>query len=103
MAGKKVVIVDGSHSIFGPNARDAETDRREGFSDGDATGAIGVLQAIPDFDKLIRDVMHDTTLDCWDTESNLVAAIDVGLVCHASVAGKVGLAVFRRVVDKLSR
>jgi mediator of RNA polymerase II transcription subunit 14 len=102
MAGKKVVILDGSYSIFGSIAQDTDLDARERDLASEANGTIGVLQAIPDFHKVIEDVVHDITLDCWGAESQSVALIDVGLVCHVSVAGKVGLAVFRRVVDRLN-
>ena len=102
MAGKTVIIVDGSHSLFGLAARDTLDGQHRTDSEANgANGAIGVLQAIPDFRKLIKDVVQDRTLDCWNVHTSSVALIDVGLVCHASIAGKVGLAVFRRVMDRL--
>ena len=102
MAGKRVVILDGSHSIFGSTMPDTDMDTKEKSFDSEANGAVGVLQPIPDFRKLVEDVVHDTKIDYWGAESNSVALIDVGLVCHANIAGKVGLAVFGRVVHKLS-
>ncbi|KAF8532543.1 mediator complex subunit MED14-domain-containing protein [Gautieria morchelliformis] len=102
MAGKKVVILDGSYSIFGTIVRDTDLDAKERGLGSEANGTIGVLQAIPDFHKVIEDVVHDIKLDCWGAESHSVALIGVGLVCHVSVAGKVGLAVLRRVADRLS-
>ena len=102
MVGKRVVILDGSHSLFGAAVPDTDTEMKEKGSDGEENGAVGVLQAIPNFRKLIEDVVHDTSIDYWGAESNSVALIDVGLVCDASVAGKVGLAVFKRVIDRLN-
>lgn len=102
MAGKRVVILDGSHSIFGSTVAYPDMDTQEKGLDSEANGPVGVLQAIPDFRKLVEDVLHDPKIDHWGAESHSVASIDVGLVCHASVAGKVGLAVFRRVIHKLS-
>ncbi|KAF8590904.1 MED14-domain-containing protein [Ramaria rubella] len=101
MSGKRVVIVDGSHSIFGSKSRESDQDMKDKAQNDNTNDTIGVLQAIPDFCKLLEGVVSDPKLDCWDPID--VALIDVGLVCHVNVAGKVGLAVFRRIVDRLTK
>jgi len=102
MTQKRVVILDGSFSIFGVTPRGLDQDVKATTLDGDQNGAVGVLQPIAEFRQLLFDVVRDMRLeDSQLPESDSIALIEVGLVCHVSIAGKMGLAVFRKIVEKL--
>ncbi|KAF8530531.1 mediator complex subunit MED14-domain-containing protein [Hysterangium stoloniferum] len=96
MTQQRVVVMDGSHSIFRSSAEDDVQDSLPG-------GAMGVLQPVPDFAQILTEVLRDARVDGWagDLDNFGIALIDVGLVCSASVAGKIGVAVFRKVQEKL--
>jgi len=102
MTQKRVVVFDGSYSIFGVIARGSDQDVKEKALDEDKNVAVGVLQPIAKFHELLFDVVRDIRLEGSQTpELGTIALTDVGLVCHVSIAGKVGLAVFRKIVEKL--
>ena len=102
MTQKRVVVLDGSYSIFGAITRGSDQDVKEKALDEDKNVAVGVLQPIAKFHELLFDVVREMKLEGSQTpESGSIALTDVGLVCHVSVAGKVGLAVFRKIVDRL--
>ncbi|KIJ40950.1 hypothetical protein M422DRAFT_32064 [Sphaerobolus stellatus SS14] len=90
MKEKRVVIMDASHSIF-ESRDDTEKEKEKDKKPGD----IGILQPIPDFGEILRQV------DPGRVSQSGVAMIDVGLVCDVNIAGKIGLQVVRKVAEKL--
>lgn len=90
MTQKRVVILDASHSVF--------IDPKEGEDkkEKERPGAIGVLQPIPNFAEILWEIgQHPHVVDGG------MAMIDVGLVCHSDVAGKIGLLIVNKVMTQL--
>jgi len=89
MKGKRVVIMDGSHIVV---VKDKE---KEKDKENPRPDAIGVLQPIPNFAQILNDI--NTSLNTRQG----IAVVDVGLVCSANIAGKIGLRVVRKVMERL--
>jgi mediator of RNA polymerase II transcription subunit 14 len=83
----RVSIVDASHEMF-----DHTTSTAKAFYD------MFGLEPIPDFSKIVVDVM----LDLRDrTGLGRIALVDVGVICPSSAVTVVGRAIHSRIVGRL--
>lgn len=89
MTGGRVVLLDGSYSLF---ARSSSTTTSTNISTDNDSGTS--LQPIPNFPDIILDAIRDV-----GTAGTV--PIDVGVVCDAGAVRAVGRAVHERVRAKL--
>lgn len=102
MAGARVVILDGSHSLFDDSA-DGHTLRRlsgpsKAFASRDRE-PIAALQPIPDFRTLVQDAIKGAVAR---GVAGQFAPIDIGVICDVSAVRVVGRLLYERVLEKLS-
>ncbi|KIK79206.1 hypothetical protein PAXRUDRAFT_161917 [Paxillus rubicundulus Ve08.2h10] len=96
LTGKRIAILDASHSLFqGAAAAPSSQDDADGFG----------FQPIPDFRAMILDAVRSTRPLSSETEVSTsggkVAPIDVGVVCEGSAVGPVIKTLHERVLKKL--
>jgi mediator of RNA polymerase II transcription subunit 14 len=86
LRGKRVVVLDGSHSLFAtPNKTTPP------FVD-----KLGLLP-IPDFKTIIMDTVKEAVTEI----SSRPAALDIGIICETSAIDIVGRVVHKRVLEIL--
>ncbi|GJJ06661.1 hypothetical protein Clacol_000856 [Clathrus columnatus] len=106
LSRKRVGILDASQSLFDPPPTSSLTISSPSTNDKD-TGPqfIGVLEPIPDFKNILTEVAESARGEGWSKHlgSSGIALIDIGIICDANVAGKVGLAVFKRIIERLGK
>ncbi|KAF9220121.1 MED14-domain-containing protein [Gyrodon lividus] len=98
MTGKRIAILDASHSLFHDPASPTSPSSQ---NDSDVFG----LQPIPDFRAMILDAVRSTrpgpSSTGVSTSRGKIAPIDVGVVCEGSAVGPVIRALHERVLKKL--
>ncbi|OJT12740.1 Mediator of RNA polymerase II transcription subunit 14 [Trametes pubescens] len=102
MAGARVVILDGSHSLFDDSA-DGHTLRRlsgpsKAFASRDRE-PTAALQPIPDFRALVQDAIKGAVAR---GVAGQFAPIDIGVICDVSAVRVVGRLLYERVLEKLA-
>lgn len=102
MAGARVVILDGSHSLFDDSA-DGHTLRRlsgpsKAFASRDREPAAA-LQPITDFRTLVQDAIKGAVAR---GVAGQFAPIDIGVICDVSAVRVVGRLLYERVLEKLA-
>ncbi|KIJ05674.1 hypothetical protein PAXINDRAFT_21088 [Paxillus involutus ATCC 200175] len=96
LTGKRIAILDASHSLFqGAAAAPLSQDDSDGFG----------FQPIPDFKAMVLDAVRSTrplsSGAGMSTSRGKIAPIDVGVVCEGSAVGPVMKALHERVLKKL--
>ncbi|KAI0633692.1 MED14-domain-containing protein [Trametes polyzona] len=109
MAGARVVILDGSHSLFDDSADAHATPARRLLTgpgglkslsahSQDRAGSAA-LQPIPDFRALVQDAIRTAVAR---GVSGQFAPIDIGVICDVAAVRVVGRALYERVLEKLA-
>ncbi|OSD01314.1 MED14-domain-containing protein [Trametes coccinea BRFM310] len=102
MAGARVVILDGSHSLFDDNADDTPLRRLMGPT-AKATSSLpraesAALQPIPDFPALVQEAIKAAVAH---GVSGQFAPIDIGVICDVAAVRVVGRMLHGKVFEKL--
>ncbi|KAI0768733.1 MED14-domain-containing protein [Trametes elegans] len=92
MAGARVVILDGSHSLFDDGA-DSYAER-----ENNNVNAVA-LQPIPHFAALVQEAIKAAVAH---GVSGQFAPIDIGVICDVAAVRVVGRMLYRRVFEKLA-
>ena len=103
MTGARVVIVDGSHTLFDEGVGDSRgaAARRPGASSRTTSLAnTGALQAIPDFRALVAEAIKDAVAQGVKGQ---FAPIDIGVICDIAAVRVVGRRLYERVFAKLAQ
>ncbi|KAI0940563.1 hypothetical protein AcW1_003726 [Taiwanofungus camphoratus] len=108
ITGGRVVVLDGSHSLFSTdgNGRTAMHSRSAGEtgqhspskgSEQEQEGSL-LLQPIPDFRLMVVDAVKGARSN---GAVGQVVTIDIGVICDASAVRAVGRALYERIVQRL--
>ncbi|KIJ59729.1 hypothetical protein HYDPIDRAFT_118235 [Hydnomerulius pinastri MD-312] len=89
MTGKRIAIMDASHSLFQGSPTPPQADSEQ----------LG-LQPIPDFRALVLDAVR-AARPLGGASKGRIATVDVGVVCEGSAVGPVMRALHERVLKKL--
>ena len=92
MTGKRVAILDASHTLFGTSSTTSSS------SSSSSSPELFSLLPIPDFKTLVIDTIRSVRMR---DEHARVACIDVGMVCDSAVLNLVAKALHERVLKKL--
>lgn len=97
MSNQRVVILDGSHSLFETKSSDATTALTipEPVNDG-----LG-LQPIHHFKDIVSDAVKEV-MSSSDKLLGKIAVIDVGIVCEGAVVSVLARELHRRVLAQLT-
>ncbi|KAF9242015.1 mediator complex subunit MED14-domain-containing protein [Melanogaster broomeanus] len=102
MTGKRIAILDASHSLFqGANTLAVQSSSSSPPQNG---SDVLVLQPIPDFRALVLDAVRSTSprpSGGVSTSRGRITPIDVGVVCEGGAVGPVIRALHERVLKKL--
>jgi mediator of RNA polymerase II transcription subunit 14 len=90
MTGKRVAILDASHSLFGAGSTSS--------SSSSSSPELPSLLPIPDFKTLVVDAIKSVHIK---DEYARVACIDVGVICDSAVVSAMARALHERVLKKL--
>ncbi|KAI0356373.1 MED14-domain-containing protein [Trametes cingulata] len=103
MAGARVVILDGSHSLFDDSSDSQAIRRSTGpTASGKATASssnTAALQPIPDFPALVQDAIKAAVSR---GVSGQFAPIDIGVICDVAAVRVVGRMLYQKVFEKLA-
>ena len=105
MTGARVIVVDGSHTLFDEPAAptgDPRLARRPpaGPSRSTSLAHTGALQAIPDFRALVAEAIRDAVAQGVKGQ---FAPIDIGVICDIAAVRVVGRRLYERVFAKLAQ
>ena len=100
--GARVVVVDGSHTLFDEAAADSRAVRRPagGAPRTTSLANTGALQAIPDFRALVAEAIKDAVAQGVKGQ---FAPIDIGVICDVAAVRVVGRRLYERVFAKLAQ
>ncbi|PIL36575.1 hypothetical protein GSI_00264 [Ganoderma sinense ZZ0214-1] len=102
MTGARVIVVDGSHTLFDePPTGDPRIARRPGGpSRSTSLANTGALQAIPDFRALVAEAINDAVAQGVKGQ---FAPIDIGVICDIAAVRVVGRRLYERVFARLAQ
>ncbi|CDO75529.1 hypothetical protein BN946_scf184871.g10 [Trametes cinnabarina] len=100
MAGARVVILDGSHSLFDDQADNTPLRRLAGpfAKTSPARAQSAALQPIPDFPTLVQEAIKAAVAH---GVSGQFATIDIGVICDVAAVRVVGRMLHEKVFQKL--
>lgn len=110
MTGARVVILDGSHSLFRAETQGPSPATLAARTSGQrvSSGALGrnraadsnlVLRPIPDFAALIVDAVKDARSEGVGGQ---IAPVDIGVLCSSTTVRAVAKSLHRRILQKIS-
>ena len=100
MTGARIVILDGSHTLFDEPA-DSRAPRKPGVpSRSTSLTNTGALQPIPDFRALVAEAIKDSVAQGVKGQ---FAPIDIGIICDIAAVGVIGKQLYEKVFAKLGQ
>ncbi|KAI0644574.1 MED14-domain-containing protein [Trametes meyenii] len=102
MAGARVVVLDGSHSLFDDSADAHAAIRHLGgakFAPVSFRDITAALQPIPGFQGLVQEAMKAAVAH---GVSGRFAPIDIGIICDVAAVRVVGRMLYQKVSEKLA-
>lgn len=95
ISGRRVLIIDGSHSIFGNDPQHASDDKEHLKT---TTDRSLTLQPIPEFRRLLLEAIQEASSS---KALGKVAQIDVGLICNARIVSVIAKPLHMKVLRRL--
>ncbi|EJF55792.1 MED14-domain-containing protein [Dichomitus squalens LYAD-421 SS1] len=100
MTGARIVILDGSHTLFDEPA-DSRGPRKSGApSKSTSLANTGALQPIPDFRALVSEAIKEAVAQGVKGQ---FAPIDIGVICDITAVRVVGRRLYEKVFTKLAQ